>query len=251
MNARLGPYELISPLGKGGMGEVFRARDPRLSREVAIKILHTGAIRSEERLRRFQQEARAAGALNHPNVLAVFDVGEQDGAPYVVTELLEGETLRERIDRGPLPARKTLDLALQIARGLAGGKIDVGAARTDLLTVAQNARRLGARIDLAALRLPFHAAMQGHFERALRGSRDDAQAIAEVAEIGGRLGMHLDLWDLQNALWDAMRAGTSLLDREGLAPLAAALWIDEAALAGRAQRASSAAPREEALAASA
>ncbi len=119
MNARLGPYELISPLGKGGMGEVFRARDPRLSREVAIKILHTGAIRSEERLRRFQQEARAAGALNHPNVLAVFDVGEQDGAPYVVTELLEGETLRERIDRGPLPARKTLDLALQIARGLA------------------------------------------------------------------------------------------------------------------------------------
>jgi hypothetical protein len=118
MNARLGPYELISTLGKGGMGEVFRARDPRLSREVAIKILHTGPVRSEERLRRFQQEARAAGALNHPNVLAVFDVGEQDGDPYVVTELLEGETLRERIERGPLPARKALDVALQLARGL-------------------------------------------------------------------------------------------------------------------------------------
>ncbi len=116
--SRLGPYELVAPIGKGGMGEVFRARDPRLSREVAIKILHTGAARSEERLRRFQQEARAAGALNHPNVLAVFDVGEQDGDPYVVTELLEGETLRERLERGPLPARKTLEIALQIARGL-------------------------------------------------------------------------------------------------------------------------------------
>jgi alpha-amylase/alpha-mannosidase (GH57 family) len=163
------------------------------------------------------------------------------------------EFLRELNSPVPRPLQVAADVAvtreaLQIARGMAGGKLDVGAARTDLLTVMQNARRLGARIDLAALRLPFHAAMQTHFERALRGSRDDALAIAEVAEIGGRLGMHLDLWDLQNALWDAMRAGTSLLDREGLAPLAAALWIDEAALSTRAQRTP---PAGRALAASA
>ena len=142
--------------------------------------------------------------------------------------------------------------ALQLARALAGGKIDVATARTDLLTVAQNARRLGARIDLAALRTPFHAAMQAHFERALRGRREDAQAIADVAEIGSKLGMHLDLWDLQNALWDAMRAGTCALDREALAPLATALWVDEAALAARAQRPSAAPlPRGTSLVASA
>jgi len=118
---RLGPYEIVAPLGAGGMGEVYRARDPRLGREVAIKVLPASFSDEPERLRRFEQEARAAGILNHPNITAVYDVGvnESDGAPYVVQELLEGETLRSRLVEGPLAARKAIDYALQIAHGLA------------------------------------------------------------------------------------------------------------------------------------
>lgn len=91
---KLGPYEILSPLGAGGMGEVFRARDSRLGREVALKILPVGYSADPDRLRRFEQEARATAALNHPNILAVFDVGQQEGSPYIVSELLEGESLR-------------------------------------------------------------------------------------------------------------------------------------------------------------
>ncbi|HMH07556.1 MAG TPA: protein kinase, partial [Terriglobales bacterium] len=94
---KLGPYEIVAPLGAGGMGEVYRARDPRLGREVAIKVLPTSFSCDPERLRRFEQEARAAGALNHPNILVVYDIGTHDGAPYLVTELLEGATLRDRL----------------------------------------------------------------------------------------------------------------------------------------------------------
>ena len=90
---RLGPYEILSPLGSGGMGEVYRARDPRLNRDVAIKVLPSAYSRTPERLRRFEQEARAAGTLNHPNILAVYDVGTYEDSPYLVSELLEGSTL--------------------------------------------------------------------------------------------------------------------------------------------------------------
>jgi len=116
---RLGPYEILAPLGAGGMGEVYRAKDPRLSREVAIKVLPSSFSQDPERLRRFEQEAKAAGVLNHPNITAVYDIGTHDGSPYVVTELLEGETLRSRLAGGPLPERKAIDYALQIAHGLA------------------------------------------------------------------------------------------------------------------------------------
>src|SRR6266550_2361786 len=94
--ARLGPYEIVCAIGAGGMGEVYRARDPRLGRDVAIKVLPGSFSSDPDRLRRFEQEAKAAGVLNHPNITAVYDVGSQDGAPYVVSELLEGETLRTR-----------------------------------------------------------------------------------------------------------------------------------------------------------
>ena len=122
--ARLGPYEIVAPLGAGGMGEVFRARDTRLKREVAIKVLPQATSLDPDRLRRFEQEALATAALNHPNILAVFDigtnqVGTNQGSPYVVSELLEGETLRERLRSGSIALRKTLDYALQIAHGLA------------------------------------------------------------------------------------------------------------------------------------
>jgi eukaryotic-like serine/threonine-protein kinase len=115
----LGPYEVLAPLGSGGMGEVYRARDERLGREVAVKVLPTESSTDPDRLRRFEQEAKAAGALNHPNLLAVFDTGQHEGNPYVVFELLDGVTLRQRLGGGPLPSRKAVDYAVQIAHGLA------------------------------------------------------------------------------------------------------------------------------------
>src|SRR5882724_1215272 len=116
---RLGPYEIVSTIGAGGMGEVYRAKDLRLKREVAIKVLPAAFSNDSERLRRFEQEAQAAGSMNHPNILAVYDLGTHDGTFYVVSELLEGETLRKRLVEGPIPARKAIDCAVQIARGLA------------------------------------------------------------------------------------------------------------------------------------
>ena len=117
--SRLGPYEILAPLGAGGMGEVYRAKDPRLGREVAIKVLPPSFSADADRLRRFEQEARAAGVLNHPNITAVYDIGTEAGAPYVVQELLEGESLRPVLSGGRLSARRAIDYALQIAHGLA------------------------------------------------------------------------------------------------------------------------------------
>ncbi len=117
--SRLGPYEILSPLGAGGMGEVYRAKDPRLGRDVAIKVLPASLSRDPDRLKRFEQEARAAGVLNHPNVTVVYDIGQHDGAPYVVQELLEGVTLRTELSGGRFSPRKAIDYAIQIAQGLA------------------------------------------------------------------------------------------------------------------------------------
>ncbi len=116
---KLGPYDIQSLIGAGGMGEVYRARDARLNRIVAIKVLPRSYSSDADRLQRFVQEARSAAALNHPNILSIFDIGEEQGAPYIVSELLEGQTLRERIRSGPLSSRKAIDYALQAARGLA------------------------------------------------------------------------------------------------------------------------------------
>jgi len=115
----LGPYEIYSLLGVGGVGEVYRGRDPRLGRDVAIKVLPANASSDPGRLQRFEQEARGAAALNHPNILAVYDVGVYDGVPYIVSELLDGQTLRDRLSSGPVPVRTALDYAVQIAHGLA------------------------------------------------------------------------------------------------------------------------------------
>ena len=115
----LGPYRIVAPIGAGGMGEVYRARDTRLARDVAVKVLPATYSRDPDRMRRFEQEARMAGALNHPNVLVIYDVGANQGSPYIVSELLDGETLRTKLGGKGLPRRKALDCALQIARGLA------------------------------------------------------------------------------------------------------------------------------------
>src|SRR6201987_870004 len=116
---RLGPYEILAPIGAGGMGEVYRARDERLKRDVAIKGLPVTFSADPDRLKRFEQEAQAAGGLNHPNITAVYDFGSFEGAPYIVTELLEGETVRARLSGGSIAVRKDTDYAIQIAHGLA------------------------------------------------------------------------------------------------------------------------------------
>src|SRR5664279_4986615 len=117
--SKLGPYEILSPLGAGGMGEVYRAKDTRLGRDVALKILPESFARETDRLRRFEQEARAVAALNHPNILAIHDIGQHEGSPFLVSELLEGESLGATLDRGALPQRKTIEYGVQIAQGLA------------------------------------------------------------------------------------------------------------------------------------
>ena len=132
--SRLGAYEVVRPIGAGGMGEVYRARDPRLSRDVAIKVLAPGVSLDAGRVARFEQEARAAAALNHPNILSVFDIGQSEGAPYIVSELLEGETLRERLTASSgtgIAVRKTIDYGVQLARGLAAAH-DKGIVHRDL-----------------------------------------------------------------------------------------------------------------------
>jgi len=127
----LGQYEIRSPLGAGGMGEVYRAHDNRLDRDVAIKVLPEYLTSDADRLRRFEQEARATAALNHPNILAVFEMDTHGSVSYLVEELLEGETVRERLRRGPIPLRKAIDYAVQIAHGLAAAH-DKGIVHRDL-----------------------------------------------------------------------------------------------------------------------
>ncbi len=117
--SRLGPYEVVSVVGAGGMAEVYRARDSRLGREIALKVVNESLASNPDLVRRFEQEARIAGSLNHPNVVVVYDVGVHDGAPYLVTELLEGESLRQRMTRGRVPPATALDWGIQLAHGLA------------------------------------------------------------------------------------------------------------------------------------
>src|SRR5579862_2969069 len=122
IGTRISQYQIAAALGAGGMGEVFRARDTRLNRDVAVKVLPKAFAADAERLRRFEQEAKTLAALNHPNVLTVYDAGVHEGAPYLVSELLEGQTLRELLtgsNKAPLPLRKSSNYALQIAHGLA------------------------------------------------------------------------------------------------------------------------------------
>lgn len=154
---KLGDYEVGKFLGSGGMGEVYQARDTRLARDVAIKVLPSFYSSDPDRLRRFEQEARAAAALNHPNILAVHQLGTYEGAPYLVSELLEGSTLREQLFRGPMPFRKAIDVGAQIARGLAAAH-ERGIVHRDLkpenLFVTKDARVKILDFGLAKLTQP-------------------------------------------------------------------------------------------------
>jgi tetratricopeptide (TPR) repeat protein len=160
----LGPYKIVSPLGAGGMGEVYRARDTRLGRDVAIKVIRAEVARDPDRIKRFEQEARAAGALSHPNVCAIYDIGTHEGSPFVVMELLEGESLREKLRAGPLPVRKAIDYAAQTAHGLAAAH-EKGIIHRDLkpenLFVTKDGRVKVLDFGLAKLTRPDMVAAAG------------------------------------------------------------------------------------------
>jgi serine/threonine protein kinase/Tol biopolymer transport system component len=157
---QLGPYQVLARIGAGGMGEVYRARDARLSRDVAIKVLPDLVAADADRLRRFAQEARAIAALNHPNILTIYDIGDYEGAPYIVAELLEGEELRAELKKGPIEQRRALDYAQQVAHGLAAAH-EQGIVHRDLkpenLFVTKDGRVKILDFGLAKLRQPAEA----------------------------------------------------------------------------------------------
>ncbi|MFY9550495.1 MAG: serine/threonine-protein kinase, partial [Thermoanaerobaculia bacterium] len=179
---RLGPYEILDQIGAGGMGVVYRARDTRLGREVAVKVLPESLSADSDRLRRFEQEARAASALNHPNIITVHDFGQQNGSPYVVSELLEGATLRERLTQGSPPARKAVDYGIQIAHGLAAAH-EKGIVHRDLkpenVFVTQDGRVKILDFGLAKLTQP---------EAADGGTKAPTQAGTEPGVVLGTVG---------------------------------------------------------------
>jgi len=164
LGTRLDSYEIVAPIGAGGMGEVYRARDTSLKRDVAIKVLPASYSLDPARLSRFQLEAEAAAALNHPNILSIFHIGQQDGSPYIVTELLEGETLRERLRHGALRLRDAIDVAIQTAKGL-GAAHEKGIAHRDLkpenLFLAKDGRVKILDFGLAKLMSPASSVSDG------------------------------------------------------------------------------------------
>jgi serine/threonine protein kinase len=153
IGARLGPYEILGPIGRGGMGEVYRARDARLGREVAVKVLAAETECSPDRLARFERETRAVAALSHPNILAIHDIGNESGVVYAVMELLEGETLRDRLQQQRrITPLKAVEYAIQIARGLAAAH-ERGIVHRDLKPgTCSSPARVASRFSTSASR---------------------------------------------------------------------------------------------------
>ncbi|PYX04387.1 MAG: hypothetical protein DMG85_17905 [Acidobacteria bacterium] len=207
-----GDCEILAPLGAGAMGEVYRARDNSLGREVALKLLPEQLASDPDRLRRFEQEARAAAALNHPNIVAVYRFGTRNGnTPYLVTELLQGQTLRERLKQGTIPVRKTVDYAVQIARGLAAAH-DQGIVHRDLKPENIFLTRDGLvkilDFGLAKLRAPAPSEM--HSTIAIAGSTEPGMVLGTVGymspeQVRGLVADHRsDIFSLGTILYEML-----------------------------------------------
>ena len=233
--SRLGPYEIRAPLGAGGMGEVYRARDERLKREVAIKVLPASYSSDPDRLRRFEQEAQAAGALNHPNITAVYDFGSHEGAPYIVTELLEGETLRARLAASGIGVRKAIDYAVQIARGLAAAH-EKGIVHRDLkpenLFLTSDGRVKILDFGLAKLTQPdAGAALQTNLPTAAAGTEPGVVmgtlGYMSPEQVKGRAADHRsDIFSFGSVLYE-MLSGVRAFQRESAAETMSAILSHE------------------------
>ncbi len=190
---RLGPYEMLSPLGSGGMGEVYRARDTRLQREVAVKVLPAELASDALRLKRFETEARLASALNHPNIVTIYEVGQSDSTSFIVMELVDGKTLRELLYVGPLPLRKLLSIAAQVADGLAKAHA-AGIVHRDLKpeNVMVTGDGLVKILDFGLAKLTYPDSDGGQTEQSPDDSRRDRTRCrhgdrgVHVARAGGR-----------------------------------------------------------------
>jgi hypothetical protein len=232
--ARLGPYTVLGPLGSGGMGEVYRARDDRLGREVAVKVLRAEVAADANRLRRFEQEARAAGALNHPQLLSVFDTGVHERVPYLVFELLEGETLRERLAGGALATSRAVELAAGIADGLAAAH-EKGIVHRDLkpenVFVTREGRPKILDFGLAKLRPDSDSDTATH-ATTLSGVTTPGTVVGTLAYMspeqlqGQRVDHRTDIFSLGLVLYE-MLSGRRPFQRETLEATVAAVLAQD------------------------
>jgi eukaryotic-like serine/threonine-protein kinase len=210
---QLGPYKIAALIGSGGMGEVYRARDTRLLRDVALKVLPASFTNDLDRLRRFEQEARAVAALNHPNIVSVYDVGEADGVHYIVSELLEGETLRQRIPATGMPTRKAVELAVQLANGLAAAH-EQGIVHRDLkpenIFVLRNGHLKILDFGLAKLRRSLSAAESTTGVTEVAAETEAGQVLGTVGYMspeqvrGGTVDHRSDIFSFGGILYEML-----------------------------------------------
>jgi Tol biopolymer transport system component len=227
----VGPYQVLGRLGAGGMGEVYRAHDPRIGRDVAIKVLPAALAGDAERLLRFEQEARAAGALSHPNLLTLYDVGRRDGIPYLVTELLDGETLRSRLQRGALPWRRAVEVAASIADGLAAAHAK-GIVHRDLkpenVFVSTDGRVKVLDFGLAKLREPTAVTGSSAAAQTMPGALLGTVGYMSPEQVAGKVvDGRSDLFTLGCVLHE-MLSGERAFQRETGVQTMAAILEDEA-----------------------
>src|SRR5262252_7542050 len=209
--SRLGPYEVLSPLGAGGMGEVYRARDTRLGREVAIKVLPAGLSADPERLKRFEREARSASSLNHPNIVTIYDIGSEGGVSYIAMELVKGEPLRSELVEGALPVKRLLQIGAQIAEGLAKAHA-AGIVHRDLkpenVMVTEDDHVKILDFGLAKLTQPESSGGQTTIAPTVSGATQDGVIVGTVGYMspeqatGGTIDYRSDQFSLGSILYE-------------------------------------------------